>query len=32
MPQIQWETDFQKAVGRAKAEDKPVLLDFFNPG
>ncbi|GAB4246144.1 MAG: hypothetical protein Kow0054_00060 [Deferrisoma sp.] len=32
MPQIQWETDFQKAVARAKAEDKPVLLDFFNPG
>lgn len=32
MPQIQWETDFQKAVARAKAEDRPVLLDFFNPG
>lgn len=29
---IQWETDFHKAISRAKSEDKPVLLDFFNPG
>lgn len=29
---IKWETDFTEALKRAKAEDKPVLLDFFNPG
>jgi len=29
---IQWETDFSKALKRAKTEKKPVLLDFFNPG
>jgi protein disulfide-isomerase len=23
-----WETDYEKAVARAKAENKPVLLDF----
>jgi hypothetical protein len=29
---VKWETDFRKALGRAKEEGKPVLLDFFNPG
>ena len=29
---IQWETDMDKALSRAKSENKPVLLDFFNPG
>jgi hypothetical protein len=29
---IQWESDLNKALSRAKAEKKPVLLDFFNPG
>jgi len=29
---IEWETDFKKTLGRAQAEKKPVLLDFFNPG
>jgi len=29
---IQWETDFVKALARAKTEKKPVLMDFFNPG
>jgi len=29
---IKWETDIDSAVARAKSEDKPILLDFFNPG
>jgi hypothetical protein len=29
---IEWENDLQKALARAKAEKKPVLMDFFNPG
>jgi uncharacterized protein YyaL (SSP411 family) len=29
---IQWETDFSEALKKAKAEKKPVMLDFFNPG
>ena len=29
---ITWETDLDKALARAKAEKKPLLLDFFNPG
>ncbi len=29
---IQWESDLDKALSRAKEEKKPVLLDFFNPG
>ena len=29
---IKWETDFDLAVSRAKAEKKHVLIDFFNPG
>jgi hypothetical protein len=29
---IQWESDLNKALSRAKAEKKPVLMDFFNPG
>lgn len=28
---IQWETDFNQALKRSKAEHKQVLLDFFNP-
>ncbi len=28
---VQWETDMAKALARAKDENKPVLLDFFNP-
>jgi len=29
---IVWENDLQKALAKAKAEKKPVLMDFFNPG
>jgi hypothetical protein len=29
---IVWESDLQKALTKAKAEKKPVLMDFFNPG
>jgi uncharacterized protein YyaL (SSP411 family) len=29
---IKWESEMQNALKRAKSENKPVLLDFFNPG
>ena len=29
---IKWETSFDLAVSKAKAENKHVLTDFFNPG
>ena len=29
---VKWETDMDVALARARAENKPVLLDFFNPG
>lgn len=29
---IVWETDMKKALSRAKAGKKYVMLDFFNPG
>jgi len=29
---IGWETDFDTALTRAKAEKKPLFIDFFNPG
>jgi hypothetical protein len=32
MGQIAWITDMNDALSRAKAEKKPILLDFFNPG
>ncbi len=28
---VQWEKDLDTALARAKAENKTVLLDFFNP-
>jgi len=28
---IKWETDFNVALSKAKAESKHVLIDFFNP-
>lgn len=30
--EIEWESDLQKALTKAKAANKPVLMDFFNPG
>ncbi len=32
MAEIHWLNDMSAALARAKAERKPVLLDFFNPG
>ncbi len=29
---IEWITNMDEALARAKAEGKPILLDFFNPG
>jgi hypothetical protein len=29
---IEWETSLDKARERARSEQKPILLDFFNPG
>ena len=31
MDAVYWLPDFDKARNRAKAENKPILLDFFNP-
>jgi uncharacterized protein YyaL (SSP411 family) len=28
---IQWQTAMDKALAWARSENKPVLLDFFNP-
>ena len=28
---IEWEKDLDSALARAKAENKHVLLDFYNP-
>jgi hypothetical protein len=28
---IKWEKDFDRVLARARAENKMVLLDFFNP-
>ena len=27
-----WERDMKNAIARSKAEEKPILLDFFSPG
>jgi hypothetical protein len=29
--EVQWLTDMGTALKRAKSENKPILLDFFNP-
>lgn len=29
---IDWQTDMDEARVRARAENKPIFLDFFNPG
>jgi hypothetical protein len=31
MAEINWLKDWQAALDRAKAEDKPIWLDFFLP-
>jgi hypothetical protein len=28
---IKWLTDMETALQRAKSENKPILLEFFNP-
>jgi hypothetical protein len=28
---IQWASSFEEAMARAKAEKKPVFIEFFNP-
>ncbi len=30
--EIRWENSMEAALARAKQEDKPILLDFYNPG
>ncbi len=30
--EIEWEKEMDKALAKAKAENKPLLMDFFNPG
>jgi hypothetical protein len=32
MAQIGWMTSFEEGMARAKADNRLVLLDFFNPG
>ena len=29
---VNWETRMDDAVSKATSQDKPILLDFFNPG
>jgi hypothetical protein len=29
---VAWLSTMDEAMGRAKAEGKPIFLDFFNPG
>jgi hypothetical protein len=31
MGQVAWITDMDNALAKAKAEKKPILIDFFNP-
>ena len=31
MAEIKWEKGMEVALARARAEKKPILLDFFNP-
>ena len=32
MSEVKWLDDLEKGLKAAKAQNKPVLLDFFNPG
>ena len=29
---IQWEIDYATALKKAQIDNKPILIDFFNPG
>ena len=29
--EIKWEKDFQAGLSKAKADKKPLMLDFYNP-
>ena len=29
---VKWESSWDVALSKAKKENRPVLLDFFNPG
>lgn len=29
---VQWESSYDKALERARKENKPILLDFFKEG
>ncbi len=29
--EITWEKDFQASLSKAKADKKPLMLDFYNP-
>jgi hypothetical protein len=31
MAEVAWITDMDDALRKAKAEKKPILIDFFNP-
>jgi hypothetical protein len=30
--EIKWEADIDVALAQARSENRPVLLDFYNPG
>ncbi len=32
MEQVAWTTEMNDALSKVKAQKKPILLDFFNPG
>lgn len=32
MAEISWVTSFADGLAQAKVDNKPVLVDFFNPG
>ena len=32
MGNVKWESSIDMAITKAKSENKPILLDFFNPG
>ncbi len=32
MAEVRWIKDFETALSLAGSEEKPILLDFFNPG